>query len=73
MSTEERIGRDLKAHMEKTIDRFLAETSEDTPVDELLKSFTSELEEATDKYVSMTMTKTKERPPWITVEVGKLL
>ena len=52
--------------------KFLAETSENTPVDERLKSFTSELE-AIDKYVPMKMTTTKERPLWITAEVVKLL
>ena len=52
MSTEEWIWEGLKTHIEKTSDKSLAETSEDTPVDELLQPFTSELEESIAKYSS---------------------
>ena len=62
----------LKAHMKNAGDKILQETSEETPVDEILKRFNEEVEAAIDRYVPKRMTKTKERPPWITQEIKRL-
>lgn len=63
----------LKSHMKDFSENMLAETTEDTPVEELWQSFKTALEEAIEQYVPTKMTKSRERPPWITAEVGKLL
>ena len=45
-------------------DDILAETNEDTPVDDILNCFNKAVDEGTKKYVPTRFTKAKERPPW---------
>lgn len=63
----------FKSHMEDFASKFLEETDENTPVDDLWSSFSSELEIAQEKFVPSRMTKSRERPPWVTAAVSNLL
>ena len=63
----------LKIHMKATGDDILSDTTEDTPVDTILLRLTSATEEGINKFIPTRMTKTKERPPWISLEIRRLL
>jgi hypothetical protein len=63
----------LKDHMKAAGDNIMENTTEDTPVDDILKKFTVELEKGITQFIPNRMTKTKERPPWITLEIKHLL
>jgi hypothetical protein len=63
----------LKAHMGNFKESFMAETTTQTPVNELLQLFSDELLAAIDRFVPSKMTKTRERPPWIPPDTVRLL
>jgi hypothetical protein len=63
----------LKSHIEEVSKKFIEETTEDTPVEDLWQRFTTEIDAAIEKYVPSRMTKSRERPPWVTPAIGKLL
>ena len=63
----------MKTEMKEACDKILEETTEDTPVDDILADFTSKLEETIEKNVPTKMLKSRQKPPWITAEIGKLL
>ena len=63
----------LKTHMKATGDDILSDTTEDTPVDTILLRLTNAIEEGINKFIPTRMTKTKERPPWISLEIRRLL
>ena len=63
----------LKSHMNEACEQILENTSESTPVDEILSDFTTSLNEAIDQHVPSRMTKTREKPSWITPETKRLL
>ena len=63
----------LKTHSKNFCNQVLDNTTTDTPVNDLWKSFTSHLNEGVERFVPTIMTKAKERPPWITPDVGRLL
>ena len=63
----------LKTHMKATGDDILSDTTEDTPVDTILLRLTNAIEEGTNKFIPTRMTKTKEGPPWISLEIRRLL
>ena len=44
-----------------------------TPVDDILNRFNKAIDEGTKKYVPTRFTKAKERPPWITQDIKRLL
>ena len=63
----------FRTHMKTAGDDILAETNEDTPVDDILNRFNKAIDEGTKKYVPTRFTKAKERPPWITQDIKRLL
>ena len=63
----------LRAHMTEFRDAFMTDTSTQTPVDTLLANFTSELLAAIDKFIPSRQTKTREKPPWISLETVRLI
>ena len=64
---------EMKNDMKIAGDKIIDETTEDTPVDEILEKFSIALEENTLKHIPTRMSKPKQRPPWITLEVKRLL
>jgi hypothetical protein len=59
--------------MEEECAKIMEETTEDTPVDTILQKLTTSLNDAIDTHVPSKMTRTKERPPWISAETKRLL
>ena len=51
----------------------MRKTTEDTPVDDILSKFTDSLNIAIDNNIPSFMTKSREKPPWITPETRRLL
>ncbi len=63
----------MKEHMKEAGDQILRDTTEATPVDNILFSFSSALQNAIDKYVPTRMSKAREKSPWISPETKRLL
>ena len=63
----------LKTHIKAAGDDIISSTTEETPVDHILHKFTKAIEEGMSKYIPSRMTKMKERPPWITLDIKRLL
>ena len=63
----------IKAHMTDAGDKILRDTTEETPVDTILSLFTTSLQSAIDKYVPTRMSKSREKPPWISPESRRLI
>ena len=63
----------MKEHMKEAGDQILRDTTEATPVDIILFSFTSARQIAIDKYVPTRMSKAREQSAWISPETKRLL
>ena len=63
----------MKAHMKEAGDSILRDTTEATPVDNILSSFTIALQKAIDMYVPTSMSKSREKSPWISPETKRLI
>ena len=63
----------MKAHMKEAGDNILRDTTEATPVDNILSSFTIALQKAIDMYVPTRMSKSREKSPWISPETKRLI
>ena len=55
----------MNAHMKTAGDQILRNTTEITPVDNILSSFTISQQKAIDMYVPARMSKSREKSPWI--------
>ena len=63
----------MKEHMKEAGDQILRDTTEATPVDNILSNFSSAFQNAIDKYVRTRMSKAREKSPWISPETKRLL
>ena len=59
--------------MKEAGDNILRDTTEATPVDNILSSFTIALQKAIDMYVPTRMSKSREKSPWISPETKRLI
>ena len=63
----------LKDQMEKECSSIMTTTSEHTPVDDILQLFTTSLNKAIENNIPSKMTKSREKPPWISLEAKRLI
>ena len=62
----------LKTHIKAAGDDIISSPTAEIPVD-ILHKFTKAIEEGMKKYIPTKMTNMKERPPWITSDIKRLL